>query len=293
MLENTSRITRRAMQLKIAAISLAEDMRTGNFKSLYRGNGIEFMDVREYLPGDNVRAIDWNVTARMGRPFIKQYNEDKELAVFFVLDRSLSMLGGSQKNSKIQIASETAALILLASEHNAGANGAVFFDGDIQFACPPKAGLDTAMTILSHLDDYDVIEKKGSALGNALEGAAKMLRRKSLVFILSDFRAVGWEQPLARLAQKNDVIAIKITDPMDSEIPDLGTLPFYDAETGKISVFPTSSKEFKTAWFEHNRNKTDYMKIFCQKHGVIPLTISTVEDPILVLSQFFSKISKN
>ena len=158
ILANADRLAKRASQLRLSAISLAENMRNGSFKSLYRGQGIEFSDVREYLHGDNVRAIDWNVTARMGRAFIKQYEEDRELSVFLILDCSRSMRLGTA-HTRLEKATEAAALLLLACEHNAGAIGAVFFDGKIQFSCPPKPGRENSMMILSKLDKIDSDEE--------------------------------------------------------------------------------------------------------------------------------------
>ena len=289
---NVNRLAQRASSLRLAAITLAENMRNGSFKSLYRGQGIEFSDVREYLNGDNVRSIDWNVTARMGRPFIKQYEEDRELSVFLILDCSRSMELGSDV-TRLSLAQEASALLLLACEHNAGAMGAVFFDGKIQFSCPPKAGRENSMMILSKLDKIDSIPESeksdGSALSNAINGAAKLLKKRSLVFILSDFRSSRWEKPFARLAQKHDVVALRITDPSDSELPEIGTIPFYDAESKKKSLFPTLSRRFKAQWREANQKRSEQWKDFCSEHGAFPLTISTQEDAVSTLQRFFKQ----
>ena len=289
---NVNRLAQRASSLRLAAITLAENMRNGSFKSLYRGQGIEFSDVREYLNGDNVRSIDWNVTARMGRPFIKQYEEDRELSVFLILDCSRSMELGSDV-TRLSLAQEASALLLLACEHNAGAMGAVFFDGKIQFSCPPKAGRENSMMILSKLDKIDSIPESeksdGSALSNAINGAAKLLKKRSLVFILSDFRSGRWEKPFARLAQKHDVVALRITDPSDSELPEIGTIPFYDAESKKKSLFPTLSRRFKAQWREANQKRSEQWKDFCSKHGAFPLSISTQEDAVSTLQRFFKQ----
>ncbi|MBQ8678686.1 MAG: DUF58 domain-containing protein [Treponema sp.] len=289
---NVNRLAQRASSLRLAAITLAENMRNGSFKSLYRGQGIEFSDVREYLNGDNVRSIDWNVTARMGRPFIKQYEEDRELSVFLILDCSRSMELGSDV-TRLSLAQEASALLLLACEHNAGAMGAVFFDGKIQFSCPPKAGRENSMMILSKLDKIDSIPESeksdGSVLSNAITGAAKLLKKRSLVFILSDFRSSRWEKPFARLAQKHDVVALRITDPSDSELPEIGTIPFYDAESKKKSLFPTLSRRFKAQWREANQKRSEQWKDFCSKHGAFPLSISTQEDAVSTLQRFFKQ----
>lgn len=286
----TSKLVQKAKLLKLSSATLSENIRNGNFKSIFRGQGIEFSDVRDYLPGDNVRAIDWNVTARMGKPFIKQYEEDRELNVFFIFDCSISMYG-----RKLDTALETAALLLFAAENNSGAVGGVFFDGEIKFAISPKVGREHIMHLLTELGKVEsgaYEKKRGSVLPNALTGAYKLLKKRSLVFVISDFRCAKWEKPFARLAQKNDVIALRITDRTDSELPSIGTIPFFDTESLKKAVFPTSSREFKRAWFEDNRNRTDIWREFCLKHGIAPVIMSTKDTPLLVLTKFFESRSR-
>ncbi len=286
--DDRTRLVQRASLLRLESAKIADALKNGNFKSLYRGQGIEFSDVRDYLPGDNVRSIDWNVTARMGRAFIKQYEEDKELQVFFILDRSLSMLSGSRGRTRLATASEACALLLLAAEQTASATGAVFFDGKIRFALEPKAGHTQTMILLSHLDAPEEDTSTGSVLANALTGAGKLLKKRSLVFIFSDFRVNRWLKPFAQLAQKHDVVAVRITDPLDSELPRMGTVPFTDTESGVQRTFPTMSKAFSRAWFEDNRARLDRWHTECVRHGGYPLTLSTEEDVLAVLTRFFS-----
>lgn len=286
--ENRERLLRRASLLRLNARAIAETMKSGAFRSHWRGQGIEFSGVREYLPDDNVRAIDWNVTARMGKAFVKQYEEDRALHVFFVLDRSASMMTGSGGRSRLAAASEAAALLLLAAEQSASAVGAVFFDGTIQYACAPKAGRAQVMALLSRLDRADG-GARGSVLANALNGAGTLLKRQSLVFVLSDFRADGWLQPMARLSCKHDLIAVRVTDPADEELPAVGTIPFADGETGERRMLPTSSASFRQAWREDNRRRADFWHGECLRHGAYPLALSTADDAAFVLSRFFSQ----
>lgn len=296
----TERLSRRAALLNLSALTLAENLKNGGFKSVFRGQGIEFNDVREYFPGDNVRSIDWNVTARMGKPFIKQYEEDRELNVFLILDCSRSMKAGSFEKTRLSQACETAALLLFAAKKNEGAAGAVFFDGEIKFSCPPKSGKKNSMMIFSKLDKIesgDFFDGKenaaGSVLPNALSGATKILKKRSLVFVISDFRAAKWEKDFARLAEKHDVVAVKITDASDSELPESGTLSFFDVESGRRAVFPTSSRKFKSAWFEDNRRRTDKWHDFCVKHGADAIQISTGEDAAIALARFLEQKKRN
>lgn len=290
--ENRDRLVRRAQHLRLNARTVADTLRHGAFRSLSRGQGIDFSGVREYLCGDNVRSIDWNVTARMGKPFVKQYEEDRELHVLFVLDRSASMLTGSAGRVRLAAASEAAAVLLFAAEQNACAVGAVFFDGAIQWACVPKAGRAQVMALFSRLDRLDDGGARGSALASALNGAGTLLKRRSLVCVFSDFRADGWLQPLARLSCKHDVVAVRVTDPDDTELPAVGTVPFADGETGERRVLPTSSASFRRAWFEDNRQRTDFWQGECLRHGAYPLALSTADDAVQVLSRFFSQRSR-
>lgn len=285
-MNNSENLSRKAKLLQIASVSLAENMRSGNFRSLYVGQGIEFSDVREYLIGDNVRSIDWNVSARMGRTFVKQYEEDRELNVFFVLDCSLSM------QSKISALSEAALLLILASKRNSASVGAVFFDGEIKYSFPPKNGNDNTSVIISKLMALEIASEKsvaGSVLNNALKGAANLLKKRSLVFVISDFRVENWKKELAFLSQKNDVVAIRITDDIDTEIPDIGFVNIRDSESGIIEKIPTFSKKFKRLWFEKTRSRRDSWKDFCIKHGAFPLSINTKDDILFVLSKFFEQ----
>lgn len=283
---DSENLSRKSKLLQLDSIALAENMRSGNFRSIRTGQGIEFSDVREYLPGDNVRSIDWNVSARMGRAFVKQYEEDRELNVFFVLDCSLSM------SAKMPALKEAATLLLLASRRNSASVGAVFFDGTIRYSFSPKASGDTAAIILSKIrkiDEDSTLSEKGSALDSALKGALNLLKKRSLVFVISDFRTANWRRELAFLAHKNDVVAIRIVDDCDSELPDIGFLNFADSESGKIEKIPTFSKSFRRFWFERNRNSTDGWKTFCMRHGAFPLPINTKDDILLVLSRFFEQ----
>ena len=207
-LANNDSLLKKASYLRIVARDLAEGMKSGNFRSLYRGQGVEFEGVREYIRGDDVRNIDWNVTARMANPYVKVFEEERELQIFLVVDSSESMRLEYNKKTKYSIAAESAALITIAAELNACPLGAVFFDGQIHFSCKPRSDKQNTMNILQHLDKLPEVMIKGSVLDSALNGAGKLLKTRSLVFVFSDFRSSDWEKPLLSLAQKNDVVAL-------------------------------------------------------------------------------------
>ena len=262
-------------------------MKNGSFRSLYRGQGIEFSGVREYLRGDDVRAIDWNVTARMGKPFVKTFEEERELDVFIVVDKSLSMNTGSGRQSRLETAMDCASLITMASLHNSSPVGSVVFDGKIRFSCAPKAGKNQALLLLSEFDKREG-QQVGSVLESALRVAEKLLKKRTLVFVISDFRSDGWSVPFSHLCHKHDLIAIKITDPLDEMLPSMGAIPFRDPETGYECVLPTSSSKFARAWREDSEARNERWKSECLKNGGVPLSVSTIQDPAAELIKFFS-----
>lgn len=288
-LTNNETLIKKAAYLKIVAQDLADGMKSGNFRSLYRGQGIEFSGVRDYIRGDDIRTIDWNVTARMGRPYIKVFEEERELQIFIVLDSSLSMRLENGKRSKYATAAEAAALITIAAEINECPVGAVFFDGAIHFSCKPRLEKEQTMMILTHLDNLPEQQVKGSVLGNALTGAGKLLKKRSLVFVLSDFRSNNWEKPIIALAQKNDVVAIRLHDNADDELLTMGTVLFEDVESGIKMDLPSASENFKKEWRNFNELHTTRWKDFCVKHGILPVIQDVKNDPLQTLNSIFAQ----
>ncbi len=293
-LANNESLIKKALYLRLMAEDIADGMKSGNFRSLYRGQGIEFAGVRDYIRGDDIRTIDWNVTARMGRPYIKVFEEERELQLFLITDSSLSMQleTNSDRRTKYASAAETAALVAIAAEINACPTGAVFFDGAIHFSCEPSLGKETTMQILNHLDRLPATTTPGSVLPNAISAAAKVLRKRTLVFVLSDFRCGGWEKPLISLAQKNDVIAINIHDASDEELPSLGTVVFKDTESSLQMSLPSSSPAFKKEWRSFNEMNQNRWQDFCIKHGIMPVVLDTKTEPVQVLNQIFARKAK-
>lgn len=288
ILQNSETLASRAAALRLLSRNLADGMKQGAFRSSFRGQGIEFSDVREYMRGDDIRAIDWNVTARMGKPYVKMFEEERELVIFLVIDRSASMDTGSEGKSRLDTASEAAALLSFAAEQNGIPVGAVFFDGSVEFSVAPQTGKDRTMMLLSKLDSVPERKETGTAMEQALRGAHRLLNKRSLVFILSDFRTAGYESELARLATKHDVIAIRTTDKSDSELPEAGCLRFYDTETKVDRLLPTQLPSFRRAWRESNSLHLNRWRYLCLRRGVTPVTMSTSEDPVAVLARVFS-----
>jgi uncharacterized protein (DUF58 family) len=284
---NASYLADRARYLKLAAFSISEGMRTGGFRSCFRGQGMEFDGVREYERGDDIRSIDRNVTARSGKPFVKLYREERELTVFLVVDKSLSMDTGSGTVSRREKALEAASLLAFASEQNESPVGVVTFDGRSGTVIKPRSSRNQVLTILSSLD-RPVRGEPGSALGSALAGAYRVLRSRSLVVILSDFRTTGYEKALGILARRHDVLAIRVVAPVDEALPDAGFVPFRDPETNVRFSVATGSAAFCERWARENGESVFRWEHLCLRRGVYPLVLSTEDDAVQVLSRFFS-----
>ncbi len=288
-------LSKKASLLHLNALSLADGMRSGAFRSLYRGQGLDFNGVREYLRGDDVRAIDWNVTARMGKPFVKVFEEERELDVFLVVDTSLSMRFSSSGVSRLGQALECAKLLTLASLRNASPVGAVVFDSEIHFSSAPEYGRDHAMLLLSKFDALSGeggqpyrARNKGSYMDNALSGALKLLKKRTLVMIFSDFRMQGYFHTFGQLCQKNDVVAVRICDVLDQTLPSAGTLLFSDMESGRKAFLPTSSRSFKSAWLADKQRGIALWKRECVARGGVPLVLSSEKDSFSQLQAFFT-----
>lgn len=287
-IDDTSLI-KKASYLKISARELAESFKSGNFRSLFRGQGIEFEGVRDYIRGDDVRTIDWNVTARMGHAFVKVFEEERELQVLLIMDNSESMMIKHDKKSKFEIAQDASALITIACELNSCSLGAIFFDGQINFCTKPLLNKSQTMLILNKISQKNETPVKGSVLDSALISASRILKKRSLVFIFSDFRSEGWQKALVALAKKNDVLAFNIFDSFDYQFPELGSVVFKDAETGSKMILPTTSKKFKKSWQNFNHQKLQNWKEFCLKHGVIPVIMNTKDEPLEILNNVLKK----
>ncbi|MDR0487724.1 MAG: DUF58 domain-containing protein, partial [Treponema sp.] len=241
-------LLRQITTLPIEAGGLAEEMLAGNFRSVFKGQGMEFDEARHYEPGDDIRSIDWNASARFGTPFVKMYREERELTILILLDVSPSMhRNGIARHgySPYEQGLIAAALIAFSAEHTGQQAGAIFFDKGIERVFPPSKGrrgiMSMVMTALQYQENessslWDVSNRDtshrdafGSNIASALTGAARFLKRRSLVVLISDFYSINWEQEMGNLCRKHDVVSLRICDP--SELPYPGLITIEDPET--------------------------------------------------------------
>jgi len=286
-----SGIAERARYLKLSALALSCGLRSGSFRSVFRGQGVEFDSVREYERGDDIRCIDWNVTARIGKPYVKLYREEREINVLLIVDLSLSTAVSWQGDSVRSRIAETAALCAFAALHLNSPVGAVLFGGSCGRLWKPRTGQEQVLSILGAIERYDS-RQRGTVLAGALAGAGTLLRRRSLVCIISDFRVAGYEQNLSLCANSHDVIAIRINTPLDYQLPAAGYLAFRDPETRHSLRCHTSNPAFRQAWEQEQLDSVKRWEQICFRRGVHPVQMSTQDDPASVLQSFLAKKSR-
>jgi uncharacterized protein (DUF58 family) len=238
-------VLRQVKLLELQTRGLVNSLFTGEYRSVFKGQGMEFAEVREYQAGDEVRSIDWNVTARMGRPFVKRYIEERELTVMLAVDLSGSERFGTRGRFKSELAGELAAVLAMSAIRNNDRVGAVLFTDRIEHVVPPRKGRRHALRLMR---DLLVFEPTGTRtdLPAALEYTGKMLSHKSIIFVVSDFQAEEIEHPLKLLAQRHDVVAVTVDDPSEQTLPDIGLARFIDPETGVTLDVDTSDPSVRT-----------------------------------------------
>jgi uncharacterized protein (DUF58 family) len=240
----TSEVLRQVKGLELRTRSLVNTLFTGEYRSVFRGQGIEFAEVREYQQGDDFRAIDWNVSARMGHPFVKTFMEERELTLLLIVDQSGSLHFG-RPYTKAGLAVEVGAVLALAAARHNDRVGALLFADRVEYVVRPNKGRAHALRVIRDLVAF-APRGRGTNLAEALRYASKLLRHRAIIVVLSDFRADGWEDPLAKLGSRHDIVAITIDDPREYVLPDAGWLELEDAETGQRVLVDTSHAPTRT-----------------------------------------------
>jgi uncharacterized protein (DUF58 family) len=269
--------------LELRTRGLVNSLFTGEYRSVFKGQGMEFSEVREYQPGDEVRSIDWNVTARMRKPYVKRYIEERELTVMLVVDLSGSERFGTRKRFKSELASELAAVLAMSAIRNNDRVGAVLFTDRIEHVVPPRKGRRHALRLMRDLLAFEPIGT-GTDIVAAVDYAGKMLVHKAIIFLVSDFQEADLEHPLKLLAQRHDVVAVTVDDPSEHELPDLGLARFVDPESGETLDVDTSDPDVRARFAEAVAEETAARKRLLRRLAIdeIPLhTDGGVVDPLI------------
>ena len=256
----------------------------GNYRTPFRGVGTDFLDLREYVPGDDVRHIDWNVTARMDTPFVRQYSEDRELTAWLLLDRSPSMGFGPIDRPKELVLSELATTFARLLTRGGNRVGAILFDSEIEETLPPRNTRNHVLALARSLLRPTRSNGTVTDLTGVLEFAVGAIRRRSLVVVISDFiTAPGWERPLLQLTERHEVVAIRLLDPREYELPDAGVIVVEDAETGEQLVVDSSDAEFRHRLREAGEQREEELRAITLRAGVDIHEVSTADDLVQAL----------
>ena len=285
---DTSELLKRVRRVEIKSRGLSDRIFSGQYHSAFKGRGMAFSENREYQPGDDVRAINWNVTARMGTPYLKVFEEERELTVFIIADISGSIDIGTKGSTKRDRITELAAVLGFSALGNNDKVGAILFSDRIERFIPPKKGKSHVLRIIRELLEITP-EGKGTDISGALDHFLSAMKKRTVAFMLSDFVGDGYEKLLKRAGKKHDFVALQIEDPIDLEMPNVGFLPMHDPETGEDMWFKSQSKKARANYkADELERKSKLEKIF-SKSGVDHTVIRTDTDFVRPLMQLFDR----
>ncbi len=279
-------VLKKVRRIEIRTKKLVNDLFSGEYHSTFKGQGIEFEEVRQYEPGDDIRLIDWNVTARTGYPHVKKFREERELSVVLLVDASSSGQFGTRDRYKSDVAAELCALLAFSAIKNNDKVGLIIFTDKIEKFVPPQKGRAHVLRLIREIL-YFQPEGVRTDISMALEYFNKVIKRKSVVFLVSDFMSEDFYKPLQIANRKHDMIAVKITDPRESSFDNVGLLELEDAETGEIFVIDTASKDFRR---EFSARADEDVQALRRNFRVINLdfiTVQTDQSYIVPLISFF------
>jgi uncharacterized protein (DUF58 family) len=284
--QRIAEILKRVQRIQIIANRTVDDLFAGHYKSVFRGQGMEFDEVRQYQPGDDIRSIDWNVTARSGDCFVKRYSEERELTVQFVVDISASGLFGSQRSAKLDVAIETAALLMFSALKNSDKVGLITFGRQVEEYLPPRKGKAHVLHLIRELIDVHPADGETDMRG-ALEFLNRVQKRRAVVFLISDFLVDLPRPTLAITNRRHDLTAITVTDPRERELPNVGMITLRDAETGAVVQVDAGNGRVRQRFAQLARQRHEDLARHLARLSIDQLPIDTHGDHQAALRRFF------
>jgi uncharacterized protein (DUF58 family) len=284
----TEEILRKVRELEIKSKKITTHLFTGEYHSAFKGKGMSFREVREYYAGDDVRFIDWNVSARFSHPFTKVFEEERELTVMLLIDTSASNLFGTVARQKKDLIVEMGAVLTFSAVSNNDKVGVIFFSDKIEKYIAPKKGRQHALYIVRELLTVEA-KKQGTNLDEAIKFFSRSVKQRSIAFILSDFIANAYDDGLKVIGNKHDVIGIRVYDKMDMQLPNAGLLQLQDAETNKTKWIDSSDDMVRYNYQQHFMQQSEASKNYFRKAGAELLHVRTDDDYVKILQQFFIK----
>lgn len=284
----TAELLKKVRKIEIKTRGLSSQVFSGEYHSAFKGRGMAFSEVREYTPGDDIRTIDWNVTARFNTPYVKVFEEERELNVVLLVDVSASGLFGTKKQLKQDLITELCAVLAFSASTNNDKIGVIFFSDKIEKFIPPKKGKTHILRIIRELVNFEP-EGKGTDIAQALRFMTNAIKKRSICFLISDFITHGFEDALKIANKKHDLVAIRISDKLETEIPPVGIVKFKDNESGKAIWVNTSDKTFRKNMQIQQKKHDDYLRDAFSKSGVDNVRIFTDQSYISPLMNLFKR----
>jgi uncharacterized protein (DUF58 family) len=272
--------------LQITTRKVVNDVLAGEYGSVFRGRGMEFDEVREYMPGDEIRTIDWNVTARTGTPYVKRFVEERELTVIFVVDLSASGEFGSVRKLKNEVAAEFCSLLAFSAVKNNDKVGLIVFTDQIEMYIPPKKGTQHVLRVIRELLNFKP-RQASTDIEGALDFLGKVTKKRSVIFLVSDFQAEGFEKPMRVIGKRHDLVAVTVVDPREVSLPNVGLIELEDAETGEIVLLDTGSAGIRKKYERLGREQSDRFRDLFSSMGVDQIEVMTDRDYVPNLVRFF------
>ena len=283
---STSSLLKKVRKIEIKTRGLSNHIFAGEYNTAFKGKGMAFSEVREYQSGDDVRSIDWNVTARYNSPYIKVFEEEREMTVMLLVDVSGSGNFGTKQQFKREIATELSAVLAFSAIKNNDKVGVIFFSDIIEEFIPPKKGKSHILRIIRQILSFKPQNKKTN-ISQAIEYFNNVMKKRCICFILSDYISSTFEKPLRIASKKHDIVALKVSDKREKTIPNIGIVPFKDSETEKVILLDTSSKLVRETFQKKQKEKQSEIEKLFPRCGVDLININTGEDYVKPLINFF------
>lgn len=284
----TAELLKKVRKIEIKSRGLSNQIFSGQYHSAFKGKGMAFSEVREYQFGDDIRSIDWNVTARFNHPYVKIFEEERELTVMLLIDVSGSNTFGTKKQLKQDLITELSAVLAFSAIQNNDKVGMIFFSNKIEKFIPPKKGISHILRIIRELIKFTP-ENNETNIAEALKYLTNVIKKRCTAFLISDFIDNGFESAIKIAAKKHDLVGIRIHDARECCLPNVGLMKVKDAETGNLLWIDTSSKDLRELYQYNCRKKENYLKDFFKKNGLDVAEIRTSEDYIKPLINLFKK----
>ena len=285
---DTKELLKKVRKIEIKTKGLSNHIFTGEYHSAFKGRGMTFSEVREYQYGDDVRSIDWNVTARFNHPYVKIYEEERELTMLLLVDVSRSSWFGTVQAYKREVLAEISAVLAFSAMNNNDKVGAIFFSSEVEKFIPPKKGRSHILRIIRELLDYQA-EGHDTNIGEAVKYMNQVVKKRCIAFVLSDFIALGYAEPLRIAGRKHDVVGVRVYDERDAHLPDVGLVHLLDAEQGTQRWIDTSKRKTREAYEQHFRQTDQYFKTSFQRSGQDSVSLRTQDSYVRALMQLFKK----